>query len=588
MALPININDLVHGQTVEWERLEFKQGWNPEEIVHTICAFANDINNWGGGYIIVGITENAGQPVLPPAGLQQNQLDQIQGEIVRLAHQLQPNYFPISQPYVIDGQHILVLWCPAGDNRPYTAPSTQGGKAQRHRYVRSGSRSIVARGVLDVQLTELAARIPFDDRINNQASIDNLDLATIQGYLQEVKSDLYAESTSMSLTEVARAMRIAKGPDEAIRPVNVGLLFFSKTPEAFFPRTQIEIVVHKDDTGKSFKEHIFNGPLHVQLRDALSFIKNNILSEQIVKHKDKAEADRFENYPYTAIEEALSNAVYHKSYEIGSPIEVQIWQDKIEILSYPAPVPPVTNKVLETKKRIVARDYRNRRIGDFLKELRLTEGRGTGFPSIYNAMEENGSPAPTFETDDESYVLVTLPARVNDQARDQEQTPTTNEATNQVKVPVFNTIEDIIAFSNQVSNQVSNQAKGEATVQVNDQASVGASVGAQASDSEDSIDLRNLTDGARDGARDGALKILNDQVHTEVVAILTAVKQWTKRTELFDSIGLTNRTGNRKKYLDPLFEFGWIQIEFPDNMTHPNQRYKITAAGKRILDLITA
>lgn len=588
MALPININDLVHGQTVEWERLEFKQGWNPEEIVHTICAFANDINNWGGGYIIVGISENAGQPVLPPAGLQQNQLDQIQGEIVRLAHQLQPNYFPISQPYVIDGQHILVLWCPAGDNRPYTAPSTQGGKAQRHRYVRSGSRSIVARGVLDVQLTELAARIPFDDRINNQASIDNLDLATIQGYLQEVKSDLYAESTSMSLTEVARAMRIAKGPDEAIRPVNVGLLFFSKTPEAFFPRTQIEIVVHKDDTGKSFKEHIFNGPLHVQLRDALSFIKNNILSEQIVKHKDKAEADRFENYPYTAIEEALSNAVYHKSYEIGSPIEVQIWQDKIEILSYPAPVPPVTNKVLETKKRIVARDYRNRRIGDFLKELRLTEGRGTGFPSIYNAMEENGSPTPTFETDDESYVLVTLPARVNDQARDQEQTTTGNEATNQVKAPVFNTIEDIIAFSNQVSNQVSNQAKGSATVQVNDQASVGASVGAQASDSEDSIDLRNLTDGARDGARDGALKILNDQVHTEVVAILTAVKQWTKRTELFDSIGLTNRTGNRKKYLDPLFEFGWIQIEFPDNMTHPNQRYKITAAGKRILDLITA
>ncbi|GAK75638.1 ATP-dependent DNA helicase [Nonlabens ulvanivorans] len=585
MALPININDLVHGQTVEWERLEFKQGWNPEEIVHTICAFANDINNWGGGgYIIVGIAENAGQPVLPPAGLQQNQLDHIQGEIVRLAHQLQPNYFPISQPYVIDGQHILVLWCPAGDNRPYTAPSTQGGKAQRHRYVRSGSRSIVARGVLDVQLTELAARIPFDDRINNQASIDDLDLATIQAYLQEVKSDLYAESTSMSLTEVARAMRIAKGPDEAIRPVNVGLLFFSKTPEAFFPRTQIEIVVHKDDTGKSFKEHIFNGPLHVQLRDALSFIKNNILSEQIVKHKDKAEADRFENYPYTAIEEALSNAVYHKSYEIGSPIEVQIWQDKIEILSYPAPVPPVTNKILETKKRIVARDYRNRRIGDFLKELRLTEGRGTGFPSIYNAMEENGSPAPTFETDDESYVLVTLPARVNDQARDQEQTATTNEATNQVKAPVFNTIEDIIAFSNQVSNQ----AKGEATVQVNDQASVGASVGAQASDSRDSIDLRNLTDGARDGARDGALKILNDQVHTEVVAILTAVKQWTKRTELFDSIGLTNRTGNRKKYLDPLFEFGWIQIEFPDNMTHPNQRYKITAAGKRILDLITA
>src|SRR5690554_7551581 len=83
MALPINIRDLVHGETVEWERLEFKQGWNPGEIVHTICAFANDINNWGGGYIVVGIGENNGQPVLPPVGLQQNQLDYIQGDIVR-------------------------------------------------------------------------------------------------------------------------------------------------------------------------------------------------------------------------------------------------------------------------------------------------------------------------------------------------------------------------------------------------------------------------------------------------------------------------------------------------------------------------
>lgn len=44
MGLPVNIEDLIHGKAVEWERLEFKRGWNPEEIVHTICAFANDLN----------------------------------------------------------------------------------------------------------------------------------------------------------------------------------------------------------------------------------------------------------------------------------------------------------------------------------------------------------------------------------------------------------------------------------------------------------------------------------------------------------------------------------------------------------------
>lgn len=27
MPLPININELIHGSTVEWERIEFKEGW---------------------------------------------------------------------------------------------------------------------------------------------------------------------------------------------------------------------------------------------------------------------------------------------------------------------------------------------------------------------------------------------------------------------------------------------------------------------------------------------------------------------------------------------------------------------------------
>ena len=48
MALPVNITELLHGKVVERERLEFKEGRNPEDVLHSVCAFANDINNWGG------------------------------------------------------------------------------------------------------------------------------------------------------------------------------------------------------------------------------------------------------------------------------------------------------------------------------------------------------------------------------------------------------------------------------------------------------------------------------------------------------------------------------------------------------------
>lgn len=115
------------------------------------------------------------------------------------------------------------------------------------------------------------------------------------------------------------------------------------------------------------------------LRNSHWFVNTNIIKETVIKHSTRAEADRFYNYPYDAIEETISNAVYLKSYEIGSPIEIQVWPDKIEVLSHPGPVPPVNAKVLSTYKRIVAREYRNRRIGDFLKELRLTQARGLVF-----------------------------------------------------------------------------------------------------------------------------------------------------------------------------------------------------------------
>ena len=53
MAIPVNIEDLLHKRKIESTRIEFKTGWNPDKIYRTICAFANDFDNIGGGYIIV-------------------------------------------------------------------------------------------------------------------------------------------------------------------------------------------------------------------------------------------------------------------------------------------------------------------------------------------------------------------------------------------------------------------------------------------------------------------------------------------------------------------------------------------------------
>ena len=137
----------------------------------------------------------------------------------------------------------------------------------------------------------------------------------------------------------------------------------------------------------------------------MRYISNNYIQRKIIKYPDRAEADHIYNYPYAALEEALANAVYHKAYDVREPIEVRIEDDKIEIVSYPGPVYSVTREQLKDY-RVSNRRYRNRRIGEFLKELHLTEGRNTGFKKILDAIKRNGSPLPEFETDKEhSYFI---------------------------------------------------------------------------------------------------------------------------------------------------------------------------------------
>lgn len=78
----------------------------------------------------------------------------------------------------------------------------------------------------------------------------------------------------------------------------------------------------------------------------------------------------------------------------------------IEIVSFPGPDRSVTQEGLKQYK-VSNRRYRNRRIGDILKELHLTEGRNTGFGKILSALEENGSPKPEFETDEGHNYFIT-------------------------------------------------------------------------------------------------------------------------------------------------------------------------------------
>lgn len=143
--------------------------------------------------------------------------------------------------------------------------------------------------------------------------------------------------------------------------------------------------------------------------DALGYLRNNVVEERVLKREDRPEADRIKNYPWTAVEEALSNAVYHKSYQIPEPVTVTVTPYRMEITSVPGPFREITDEDL-ARGHLVSRNYRNRRIGDYLKELHLAEAKNTGVPLMMRAMALNGSPPPVFQTDPgRGFLTVVLP-----------------------------------------------------------------------------------------------------------------------------------------------------------------------------------
>lgn len=416
MGIPVTIDELLNPQVVESTRIEYKKDFNPSRIITTICAFANDIDNLGGGYIIVGVEEENGCPKFPVTGLNKNQIDPTLKKLREYCHFIEPLYEPVVEPVLYhdktDGKEkqLILIWVRGGYGRPYRAPKDVTKKEGiKYYYIRKFSSTVIASRDEEKELFYVSSTIPFDDRENLAAEISDLDMGLIREHLKEIGSDLYKFSENKSLEELAKDLQIISGPVENQRPLNVGILMFSEHPEKYFKYARIEVVDIPDPTGTNMTEKIFTGPIQRQLKDSLLYIKNYVIKEAVIKVPDQAEAVRIMNYPYAAVEEILANAVYHRSYQINEPVTVRIMPKGIEITSFPGFDRSISDEDIANYD-IRARFYRNRRIGDFLKELRLIEGRNTGFPNAIAALEQNGSPLPVFKQNIErDYLSVLIP-----------------------------------------------------------------------------------------------------------------------------------------------------------------------------------
>ena len=419
MVFPINIESLIDGRVVENDRIEFKKGWNPDAIYRTICAFANDFEDTSGGYIVVGVEEENGRAKRPVCGVDINELDAIQKSMIGYNNMIQPYYQPRTTIEDVDGKKIFVIWVSAGDRRPYKVPDNVTSKHKEYNYyIRYNSSSIVAKGEYEVELMNLANRIPFDDRGNMNARAEDVSMLLIRDYLVQTGSRLAEQIETMTPMQILQQMDLLEGTPENYRIKNIALMLFAYHPEKFFPYTQVDIVIYpngKDADPDNFIElDPIKGPVNQIINKTLDYLRTMIIRQKVEKISGKAEARRTYNYPYQAVEEAVVNALYHRSYQEREPVEISIQPNCIEIINYGGADWSIKLEDLKAGKRIYSRRYRNRRLGDFLKELDMTEGRGTGIPTIKAELKKNGSDDAYYESDEyRTYFYIRIPCHTD-------------------------------------------------------------------------------------------------------------------------------------------------------------------------------
>lgn len=569
MALPINIEDLLNKRKVESNRIEFKAGWNPDKIYHTICAFATDLDNTGGGYILVGVEQDEnGVAKRPVKGLPIETVDGILQDMVGYDAKISSlnlrsvSYNTKVSVENVDGNTILAIWVPTGPNRPYCVAESVVAKSKSplKYYIRSKSSTIEARGEMLDEVRALANRIPFDDRGNEAIKIEDISGVLVYDHLKTVKSKLADNFATRPLIDILDEMDLLTGPTENRLIKNVAAMMFCEHPEKFFPVTQVDIVLFPEGSIENPDLMIevpkIVGPVPKMIRETLSYIRTNVIKNRISKPADNEKSDKAYNYPYQAFEESIVNALYHRDYQEREPVEITIEPTHVDILSYSGPDRSITAEAIKTAQKLKARRYRNRRLGDFLKELDLTEGRATGIPTIQKALRENGSEKATIETDDDrTYFLMTVPCR-----------------------------RDMINYNGAETTSVSHQDLDTRLLQILGHPSVKVQNTVYQSSIPDKHQLlqilEHLSVKVWDKSKRPIDKSLLCQYTIETIEFLSINPLTIK--DIIKSINCPDSIEFRRKILNPLIAIGCIAMTNPDKPTSSKQKYTLTDFGRHL------
>ena len=388
----------------ENEQTEWKeQVADVDDVVATLSAFANDLQNLGGGYVVCGAREEKdpnGFPKLVRVGLPASQLKAVEGQVItRCLNRVSPPITPLVEELPSDdaGGRILVFIQPA-TGAAHTFRGRQDGAKHMVRVSRS---TVEARnGVLMDLLVRKRALEPWDRRPCAGATSGDIDLLALRDALEKIGvADAQTPperflSESVSVSAFVPPLLVREALTHELRPRNFAILLFGRDTQKFVPGAVSFFSKYEGTDRSAARGH--REELAKTLLDQMRFLLPTVEAEA---HTLFDKTDQLNpsvvKYPVRAIREAIVNGFVHRDYELVDPLRVTSFRDRLEISSpgsLPFGVDPQT-----VTAATAGPVWRNQTLAWFLTRLGFAEAEGQGLRTIQATLKAAGCPPVAYE-----------------------------------------------------------------------------------------------------------------------------------------------------------------------------------------------
>lgn len=391
MPIPFNIENLISLKKIESNRVQFLKSWDQLKILHWICAYANDYEELNGGFIIVGINKDTQNDIIEITGLTDEDIKNIKIEIPDLYEMINPKFNRSAEIRKYKNKFLLLINIPSGLKRPYKVPESLTFSAEYKCFI-SDNNCLTT--IHDNFFTSfLKQNNNFCDSYIENSSLKDINKNLLIDFLKFTNNPLYQHSNNYNLEEILRFLSLLIYKENKLYIRNIALILFNDHPNKIFPGTYIKLQLYDKNENK-IDENIFNGPIHYQVKNILTFINKNFIEKKVIEN------NIFYNYPISVLEEIITHIYINKFFHIDIPIEINLYKTFIEITSYSG---------IEIKNNeIQSSPYTNKRIADYFKQLGITSLKDQHYKKIFTILKKNNSTFPSFSknTDNNFFKII--------------------------------------------------------------------------------------------------------------------------------------------------------------------------------------